>query len=132
MTTKIATMTWRSAVIGGLAAAGLALSASADEHGWAVEDTTQAEAPAPGDPDCPWLTQVKYPFLTCSEDADGNVVWAISVSATVTALAVSGVAWVQPPYVVISLTFGTAIFGLGLLADARALRGDGRSLRGLP
>ena len=54
-------------------------------------------------------------------NADGNVVWAISVSATVTALAVSGVAWIQPIYVVGSLAFGVAIFGMGVLTDVRAV-----------
>ena len=46
---------------------------------------------------------------------------AVSVSATVNALAVSGVGWIQPVYVTLSLVFGAAIFGMGLVTDARFL-----------
>ena len=53
--------------------------------------------------------------------ADRNVVLAVSISASVNALAVSGVAWIQPIYVAVSLGIGAAIFGLGLLADAKNL-----------
>ncbi len=54
-------------------------------------------------------------------DPDRNVVWAICISAIVSALAVSGVVWIQPAYVTISLIFGAAIFGSGLVTDARYL-----------
>ncbi len=54
-------------------------------------------------------------------DADRNVVLAISISAIINALAVSGVTWIHPVYVAISLCFGTAIFGLGLVIDAKYL-----------
>ena len=53
--------------------------------------------------------------------ADRNVVLVISISAIVTALAVSGVTWIQPAYVTISLFLGTAILGAGLVTDARRL-----------
>jgi len=52
---------------------------------------------------------------------DRNVVWAIAISVTISALAVSGVSWIQPVYVVISLGFGALIFGIGLMADAKRL-----------
>ena len=52
-------------------------------------------------------------------EADRNVVLAVSVSATVNALAVSGVGWIQPVYVALSLGFGAAILGMGLVMDAR-------------
>ena len=52
-------------------------------------------------------------------DADSNVVIAVSISAIVTALAVSGVMWIQPIYVVASLSFGATIFGIGLVTDTR-------------
>jgi hypothetical protein len=52
---------------------------------------------------------------------DRNVVWAIAISVTTSALAVSGVRWIQPVYVVISLGFGALIFGIGLMADTRRL-----------
>lgn len=54
-------------------------------------------------------------------DADRNVVLAVSISATVNALAVSGVTWIQPIYIVLSLSFGAAIFGVGVVADTRIL-----------
>lgn len=53
--------------------------------------------------------------------ADPNVVVAVSVSAVVNALAVSGVTWIHPVYVAISLVFGAAIFGMGLILDIRSL-----------
>ena len=52
---------------------------------------------------------------------DHNVVWAIAISVIISALAVSGVRWTQPVYVVISLGFGALIFGIGLVADAKWL-----------
>ena len=52
---------------------------------------------------------------------DHNVIWAIAISVTVSALAISGVKWIQPVYVVISLGFGALIFGIGLLTDTRLL-----------
>ncbi len=52
---------------------------------------------------------------------DRNVVWAIAISVTISALAISGVGWIQPAYVVISLGFGALIFGIGLVADTRLL-----------
>ena len=54
-------------------------------------------------------------------DADRNVVLAVSISATVNALAVSGVTWIQPIYIALSLCFGAAIFGLGVVTDTRFL-----------
>ena len=54
-------------------------------------------------------------------DADRNVVLAVSISATVNALAVSGVTWIQPVYIVLSLSFGAVIFGVGVVADTRLL-----------
>ena len=53
---------------------------------------------------------------------DHNVVIAISTSVTVNALAVSGVAWIQPIYVTVSLCLGIGIFGAGAMSDARSLR----------
>jgi len=52
---------------------------------------------------------------------DYNVVWAITISVTISSLAVSGVMWIQPVYVVISLGFGALIFGIGLMTDTRQL-----------
>ncbi len=54
-------------------------------------------------------------------NADHNVVWAIAISVTISALAVSGVSWIQPIYVVISLGFGALILGFGLMADTKRL-----------
>lgn len=54
-------------------------------------------------------------------DADRNVVLAVSVSATVNALAVSGVTWIHPIYLALSLTFGAAIFGVGVVSDTKFL-----------
>ncbi len=56
-------------------------------------------------------------------NADCNVVLAISTSVIVNALAVSGVAWIQPVYVAISLIFGVSIFAVGIGLDARTLLG---------
>jgi hypothetical protein len=56
-------------------------------------------------------------------NADLNVVLAISTSVIVNALAVSGVAWIQPVYVAISLIFGVSIFAVGIGLDARTLLG---------
>jgi hypothetical protein len=53
--------------------------------------------------------------------ADRNVVLAVAVSATINALAISGVAWIHPLYVAASLLAGCAIFLSGAAADARAL-----------
>lgn len=52
---------------------------------------------------------------------DHNVVWAVAISVTISALAVSGVTWIQPIYVGISLGLGALIFGLGLMADTKRL-----------
>jgi hypothetical protein len=52
---------------------------------------------------------------------DRNVVWAVAISVTISALAVSGVAWIQPIYVAISVGFGALIFGLGVMGDTRRL-----------
>jgi hypothetical protein len=52
---------------------------------------------------------------------DRNVVWAVAISVTISALAVSGVVWIQPIYVAISVGFGALIFGLGVMGDARRL-----------
>jgi hypothetical protein len=52
-------------------------------------------------------------------NADSNVVFAVSFSAIVTALAVSGVMWIQPIYIAASLSFGAVIFGIGLITDTR-------------
>ena len=54
-------------------------------------------------------------------DSDRNVVLAVSTSAIVNALAVSGITWIQPIYIIISLSFGLLIFGVGVLTDARRL-----------
>lgn len=52
---------------------------------------------------------------------DRNVVWAVAISVTISALAVSGVAWIQPIYVAISVGFSALIFGLGVVGDTRRL-----------
>ncbi len=52
---------------------------------------------------------------------DHNVVWAVTVSVTINALAVSGVMWIQPAFVVVSLAFGALIFGIGVMTDAKRL-----------
>ncbi len=52
---------------------------------------------------------------------DHNVVWAVAISVTISALAVSGVRWIQPVYVAVSLSFGAVIFGIGVFADSRHL-----------
>jgi len=54
-------------------------------------------------------------------DPDRNVVLAVSTSAIVNALAVSGITWIQPIYIILSLSFGLLIFGVGVLMDARRL-----------
>lgn len=54
-------------------------------------------------------------------DADRNVVLAVSISAIVNALAVSGVTWIHPIYIALSLAFGAVIFGAGVVADTRFL-----------
>jgi len=54
-------------------------------------------------------------------DADRNVVLAVSISAIVNALAVSGVTWIHPIYIALSLSFGAVIFGVGVVADTRSL-----------
>jgi hypothetical protein len=54
-------------------------------------------------------------------DADRNVVLAVSISAIVNALAVSGVTWIHPIYIALSLCFGAVIFGVGVVADTRVL-----------
>lgn len=56
-------------------------------------------------------------------DSDRNVVLAVSISAMVNALAVSGVTWVQPIYIILSLSFGALIFGAGVVSDTRLLSG---------
>ena len=53
--------------------------------------------------------------------ADRNVVLVISITAIASALAVSGVTWIQPAYVNVSLFLGAAIFGAGLVTDARCV-----------
>jgi hypothetical protein len=52
---------------------------------------------------------------------DRNVVVAFAISASVSALAVSGVTWVQPIFILASLGFGASFFGIGLVIDARRL-----------
>jgi hypothetical protein len=52
---------------------------------------------------------------------DRNVVCAVAISVSVSALAVSGVKWIQPVYVVVSLGLGALIFGIGVMADTRRL-----------
>ncbi len=52
---------------------------------------------------------------------DHNVVFAISVCATVNALAVSGVAWMQPIYFGVSLMLGMTIFGSGVFLGAKQI-----------
>lgn len=61
---------------------------------------------------------------------DLNVVLAVSTSAVVNALAVSGVAWLQPIYLVVSLSIGLTVLSFGLLSDARnaLARPAGRAL----
>ena len=61
---------------------------------------------------------------------DLNVVLAISTSAVVNALAVSGVAWLQPIYLVVSLSIGLTMLSFGLFSDARnaLVRSAGRAL----
>ena len=54
-------------------------------------------------------------------DPDHNVVWAIAISVTISALAVSGISWIQPFYVAVSVGFGALIFGLGIMTDAKRL-----------
>ena len=54
-------------------------------------------------------------------DADRNVVLAVSISAIVNALAVSGVTWIHPIYIALSLSFGAVIFGVGVVTDTRFL-----------
>lgn len=53
---------------------------------------------------------------------DHNVVWAVTISVSISALAVSGVMWIQPAYVAISLGFGASIFGIGVMTDIKQLR----------
>lgn len=62
--------------------------------------------------------------------ADLNVVLAVATSAVVSALAVSGVAWVQPIYMVVSLGAGFTILASGVLSDLRLTlaRQSGRAL----
>ena len=62
--------------------------------------------------------------------ADLNVVLAVSTSAVVNALAVSGVAWLQPIYLVVSLSIGLTLLSFGLFSDARnaLARPAGRAL----
>lgn len=52
---------------------------------------------------------------------DHNVVIAISTSVTVNALAVSGVAWIQPIYVTVSLCLGIGVFAAGAMSDTKFL-----------
>lgn len=52
---------------------------------------------------------------------DHNVVGAVAISVTINALAVSGVTWIQPVYVAVSLGFGAIIFGIGVMTDAKRL-----------
>lgn len=52
-------------------------------------------------------------------DSDRNVVLAVSISAIVNALAVSGVTWIHPIYIALSLSFGAVIFGVGVVTDTR-------------
>lgn len=52
---------------------------------------------------------------------DRNVVWAVAISVMISALAVSGVAWIQPVYVAVSVGFGALIFGIGVMSDTRRL-----------
>jgi hypothetical protein len=52
---------------------------------------------------------------------DRNVVVAFAISASVSALAVSGVAWVQPIFILASLGFGAGFLGIGLVIDAGRL-----------
>ncbi len=49
---------------------------------------------------------------------DRNVIVAFTISASVSALAVSGVSWIQPVFVAVSLCCGAGIFGVGVLSDA--------------
>ncbi len=51
--------------------------------------------------------------------SDINVVLAISTSAVVNALAVSGVLWIQPIYVAVSMSIGVTMLSFGILSDAR-------------
>jgi len=52
---------------------------------------------------------------------DRNVVVAFAISASVSALAVSGVVWVQPIFILASLGFGAGFLGIGLVIDAGRL-----------
>ena len=51
--------------------------------------------------------------------SDINVVLAVSTSAVVNALAVSGVLWIQPIYVAVSLSIGITMLSFGIFSDAR-------------
>lgn len=53
-------------------------------------------------------------------DRNRNVLMALSVNIVVTALATVGIPWVSKVFLVVGLTFGLALFGLGLLSDGRA------------
>ena len=55
-------------------------------------------------------------------NSDQNVVVSISISVIVNALAVSGVAWIQPIYVNASLLFASVILLSGVVLDIKALR----------
>lgn len=52
---------------------------------------------------------------------DRNVVVAFTISASVSALAVSGVTWIQPIFILASLGFGAGFFGVGVVTDARRI-----------
>ena len=60
-------------------------------------------------------------------DSDRNVVLAVSISAIVNALAVSGVTWIHPIYIALSLSLGAVIFGVGVVTDTRFLSKRARS-----
>lgn len=57
---------------------------------------------------------------------DINVVLAISTSAVVNALAVSGVPWIQPIYLFLSLSIGLTMLSFGMLSDALCVLRRGR------
>lgn len=76
-----------------------------------------------------WITAVSQggQYLACWLGHKGigcpdrNVVVALATSVVVIALAVSGLTWIQPIFVTVSLALGITIFGVGIVLDARSV-----------
>lgn len=62
--------------------------------------------------------------------ANRNVVLAIFISVFVNALAVSGIKWIQPAFVTVSMSLGAMMIAIGMISDAKSLLNKAREVSG--